>query len=134
MPELILVRGLSGSGKSTLAAILSAGGSKYTICEADRYFFVNGKYKFSPALLTKAHAYCLNKATEALKGGLSIIVSNTTCTEEEVLVYHNLALKYGATFFSLVLENRHGNKSDKNIPEETIIRREEALKASLLLR
>ena len=41
---LYLVRGLPGSGKSTFAKKLVH--SDFLVCEADKYFMVNGEYKF----------------------------------------------------------------------------------------
>ena len=48
-----------------------------------------------------------------------IIVSNTFTTEWELKHYLELAEEYGYNAFSLVVENRHGNKDIHDVPEKT---------------
>ena len=49
-----------------------------------------------------------------------IVVSNTSTTEKELQPYLDLATKYDYKVVSLIVENRHGNSSVHNVPDETI--------------
>ena len=113
--ELILLRGLPGSGKSTLAK---------RICnqhvEADEFFVVNGKYQFDPTKLKQAHEWCQIQTEGWMMKGYNVVVSNTFTQEWEMEPYLALARKYDYKVVSLVVENRHGNKSVHNVPDETI--------------
>ena len=51
--ELILVRGIPGSGKSTFAK--SLGGTHF---ETDKFFMVDGEYKFDGTKIKEAHKWC----------------------------------------------------------------------------
>lgn len=120
---LFIIRGLPGSGKSTLAeTILNMNGRlNTTICTADDYFYKNGKYEFDKTKLSEAHNQCYIKALNAIKAGVKcVIVANTNTTEKEFLKYIELAKDYDYKVFSIIVENRHNNKSIHNVPEETI--------------
>jgi predicted kinase len=130
MKALILLRGLPGSGKSTLANQLSP-----NICEADMYFMRNGKYEFDMNLLPAAHMWCRMRCEDFMKDDQStIVVSNTLTSEKELKPYVELAEKYGYQIISLVVENRHGNKSIHDVPDETLNRMEDRLRNSIKLR
>lgn len=118
MKTLYLVRGVPGAGKSTFARDICFDAVHI---EADMYFLDDtGKYCFDAALLHDAHKWC-QKATEfALNSGVSVVVSNTSTTEKEVHTYAEIARRAGATFFSVIVENRHGSENVHNVPEETI--------------
>jgi hypothetical protein len=49
-----------------------------------------------------------------------IAVSNTFTQFWEMEPYFELAEKYGYKTFSIVVENRHGNKSIHNVPEDKV--------------
>lgn len=49
-----------------------------------------------------------------------IFVSNTFTTEKEMKPYLKMAEESGYHVVSLIVENRHGNKSVHNVPEETM--------------
>lgn len=121
---LILVRGLPGAGKSTIADILKeSAASAWIKLEADMFFVDGeGRYAFDPNELHQAHNWCQKQAVSALAGGYSVVVSNTSTTEKEVAVYKEIAEMKGAVFFSIVVENRHGNGSVHNVPSETVDR------------
>ena len=53
-------------------------------------------------------------------GNSEIVVSNTSTTEKELQPYINLANEYGYNIVSLVIENRHGNKNEHRVPDETL--------------
>jgi hypothetical protein len=119
---LYLVRGCPGSGKSTLAKTISP-----IIVEADQYFVDgDGNYNFDGSKIKLAHEYC-RAQTEAwmqTKGDQvnvdKIVVSNTFTQEWELQPYYELAIKYGYYVTCIVVENRHGNKSIHNVPEEKV--------------
>jgi predicted kinase len=114
---LFLVRGLPGSGKSTFAK--SIDGSHI---EADMYFLdENGNYNFDVTKLRNAHEWCREKTETAMKRGADkVIISNTFTQEWEMDEYFKLAEKYGFKVMSIIVENRHGNPSVHNVPEETL--------------
>jgi predicted kinase len=119
---LILCRGVSGAGKTTFAKTL--GGIHI---EADQYFIDGeGNYKFDGSKIKLAHEYC-RAQTEAwmqTKGDQvnvdKIAVSNTFTQEWELQPYYELAIKYGYYVTCIVVENRHGNKSIHNVPEDKV--------------
>lgn len=116
---LYLVRGLPGSGKSTFAAQLAEalGASHF---EADMYFYQSGEYKFDQTQLWSAHTWCQNCTQAAMLGGKTVIVANTFTTEREMKPYLQLATMLGYKVVSLIVENRHGNLSIHDVPEETM--------------
>ena len=125
MKELILLRGLPGSGKSTLAKTIV--GHDFLVCEADKYFMVNGEYKFDASKLKDAHTYCQRLVETYMKDSLindqfyrQIVVSNTFTQEWEMGVYYQLADKYGYRVHSLIVENRHGGVTEHGVPEESL--------------
>lgn len=127
MKILILLRGLPGSGKSTFANYIFSN----NIFEADQYFYdEDGNYNFDASKLYEAHKWCQLRVEHAMEDNLEsngmyfseIVVSNTSTTEKELEPYLELAKKYDYQVVSLIVENRHGNKSVHNVPEETIER------------
>jgi predicted kinase len=126
MKNLILLRGLPGSGKSTFAKTMW---SEYVVCEADDYFVdeETGEYKFNARDLPKAHNWCKFRVETFMKDNQvndqfyeNIVVSNTFTQEWEMKPYIDLANQYGYTIFTIIVENRHGNSSVHNVPEETM--------------
>ncbi len=137
MNILFLIRGLPGSGKSSFAQWIWDSG---VIFEADRYFYnENGEYLFDKSKLHTAHENCQKGVEEAMQINLDtrgkyypeIVVSNTSTTEKELEPYLELAKKYDYTVVSLIVENRHGNKSVHNVPEETISKMKERFNIKL---
>jgi predicted kinase len=118
--NLTIVRGLPGSGKSTFAERITTitGGLMF---EADKFFELDGEYKFDRTKLGDAHQWCQGLVEAAMMSKISeLIVSNTSVKESELKPYIDLAEKYGYRVTSLVVENRHGNKSIHDVPVETI--------------
>lgn len=110
MPKLTLIRGLPGSGKSTLAKTYDA----YHV-EADEYFIdFQGYYEFDAAKLGLAHKWCLNVATEWLKQGYDVVVSNTFTTMKELKPY--LALDADITVVDVLTQY----DTVHNVPIKTI--------------
>lgn len=123
---LYLVRGLPGSGKSTFVKNLIAAISSYTCetrsYEADQYFYdKEGNYNFDVEKLYQAHMQCQNNTLKAMEDNIPVIfVSNTFTTEKEMKPYLEMAEKNNYQIVSLVVENRHGNESVHDVPEETM--------------
>lgn len=125
MKLLILLRGLPGSGKTSFAELIW---TKHVIFEADKYFYdKEGNYNFDSSKLGEAHKWCQSQVEQAMKDNIQnsqhysdIVVSNTSTTEKELQPYLDLADKYDYNVISMIVENRHGNKSVHNVPDETI--------------
>ena len=131
MKSLILVRGVSGSGKSTFVKNIVH--HQYFV-ETDMYFIDdNGNYNFDASKLKQAHDWCRFQVEETMKDADDIVVSNTFTTEWEMKPYLDLAEKYGYTVFTVVVENRHGNKDIHNVPEETRQKQAKRLSKSIKL-
>ena len=129
---LILLRGLPGNGKTTTSEILASelGIKTNPTHSADDYFYENGpnpgQYDFDREKLGAAHSQCQRRVEDDMRiGSEKIFVANTFTTDKEIKPYKELAEKYGYLLISLVVENRHGNKSIHNVPEETMNAMEE---------
>lgn len=144
MKKLILVRGLPGSGKTTFAKFLLMNLENdvdVSMFAADDYFYdpKDGKYVFDASQLYNAHLSCQQNVEIAMMRGddayqdflsgdrqhepsCTVIVHNTFTAKKELKVYLDLADKYGFEVTSLIVENRHGNISVHNVPEETMER------------
>lgn len=126
--NLYIVRGLPGSGKSTFATHLV--GADFLVCEADKYFMVDGEYKFDATKLKAAHEFCRNTVETYMRDNVEandqfyrqIAVSNTFTQEWEMQPYFDLAKKYGYTVFTIVVENRHGGVNQHGVPDEALTR------------
>lgn len=134
--KLYIVRGVPGSGKSTFA--LNLVGSDFLVCEADKYFMVDGEYKFDGSKLKEAHESCRNLVETYMKDSLvndqfyrEIAVSNTFTQEWEMQPYFDLAKQYGYMVFSIIVENRHGGENQHGVPAEAIQRMKDRFNVKL---
>ena len=119
MKTLFCIRGIPGSGKTTAAEFLAGG--DWPVISADDYFMIDGKYIFNRASLGRAHEYCEKTVEEYMKANTEkIFVANTFTTEKEIATYKKLADDNNYRFISLIVENRHGNSSIHNVPDDTI--------------
>lgn len=122
---LTLVRGLPGSGKTTFANTIT---NEFSVCEADKFFYdKEGNYNFDTNKLSQAHKWCKDQVEIRMKDNQineqfypHIVVSNTFTKEWEMNEYFELAKQYGYMINSIIVENRHGNKSVHNVPEATM--------------
>lgn len=135
---LILLRGASGAGKSTftryLCDLCKIADISHIHLEADTHFYQDGQYKFDPSQLSRAHFLCRSNAESAMSKGIScVIVSNTSTTEKEIDSYIASAKDYYYTIVSLIVENRHGNSSLHNVPQETIEKQKQRLLSAIQL-
>lgn len=114
--KLYIIRGLPSSGKTTLANEIAD-----FVCEADMYFYNNGVYVFKAEQLQQAHLYCQHICRAAMQEGFGrIAVSNTFTTEKEMLPYVEMAEQFGYDVTYIIVEGRHGNKNDHNVPDEVV--------------
>lgn len=134
--NLILLRGLPGAGKSTFANFIW---NEYAICEADKFFYdKEGNYNFDGSKIKQAHEWCRNEVETRMKDNEAnpqyypeIVVSNTFTQEWEMEPYYELAKQYGYRVQSLIVENRHGNKSVHGVPDETLEKMESRFEVKL---
>jgi predicted kinase len=119
---IYIVRGCPNAGKSTFAKTL--GGIHI---EADQYFVDgDGNYNFDGSKIKLAHEYCKGQTEAWMKTDGTqvnvdkIVVSNTFTQEWEMEPYFELAKEFGYKVFSVVVENRHGNTNEHNVPEDKI--------------
>jgi predicted kinase len=117
---LYIIRGLPGSGKSTFAAEVAAALSCLRF-EADMFHMdEDGNYNWKPENVHAAHQWCQAEVQAEMVTGRDVIVSNTFTTEKELKPYLQLAKMLDYRVVSLIVENRHGNESIHNVPEETM--------------
>ena len=121
MLSLYLIRGLPGSGKSSFASTLKNYGVVDEVFEADDFFTsVSGVYNYDSSRIKDAHAICKMNTRYFLSQGQSVAVSNTTTTEFEVGDYEMIAIEFNAKLISAVIENRHGNSSIHDVPNDVV--------------
>lgn len=113
---IVLLRGLPGSGKSTTARTFGL-----PTFEADDYFYDGDQYKFDASKIRDAHKSCQDRVRFAMENGINkLIVSNTFTQEWEMEFYYDLAKELNYRVISLIVENRHGNQSVHDVPQDTI--------------
>ena len=115
---LYIVRGIPGSGKSTFAKTLG-------VIHYEAYMFfidpTTGEYKFDGSKIKLAHSWCMIQTQKAMVNDEpKIVVSNTFTQEWEMETYFKLAEENGYKVFTIIVENRHGNTNEHNVPEDKI--------------
>jgi predicted kinase len=115
---MILVRGLPGSGKSTVARLMV--GYDYFNYETDKFWMVDGEYKFDITRIAEAHQWCQDEVRKCLTNGFSAIVSNTFTTKREMQPYFDMAREFGCEPQVVLCQGNFGNIH--NVPYEVIER------------
>lgn len=131
---LYILRGVSNSGKTTLAETLCQLPNTVSVAADDYFYDEYGNYNWKAENLSKAHEWCKREVENLMCRGYDIVLHNTSTTEKEIHPYLELAAHYGYKVVSLVVEKRHDNMNDHNVPEHTLVRQEKRLRDSIKLR
>ena len=135
MSKLILIRGLPGSGKSTMArkmvnSIVPVADFHF---EADMWLCLHSAYdgnefigfeprscdyRWTPMRAKAAHKACIEATTRTLRGGFSVVVSNTFTQAWEIQPYLDAAREFGASVEIITATGNYG--SIHNVPKEAI--------------
>lgn len=90
-------------------------------CEADQFFVDDkGNYNYDGMKIQEAHADCLLRVKGYLELGKTVVVSNTFTRYKELHPYIEHCQQNNIPFTSVIVENRHGNNSIHNVPEDVI--------------
>lgn len=131
--EVRVMRGLPGSGKSTTAKKWEGA----TICSADDFHMVDGKYIWKPENAQKAHSWCLRKFLLALERRDDlVVVDNTNCAVWEMAAYCALALAFDYKLKVMTIPCEVDTAVARNVhkvPEETVRRMHKTLTEQTLL-
>lgn len=131
---LYILRGVSGAGKSTLAVQLCELPNTIAFAADDYHYMVGeGVYDWKPFNMKKAHQWCRESVEGSMKHNFNIVIHNTNTCEKEIKPYLELAENYNYKVISLVVENRHGNNSIHNVPQEVRDNQEKRLRGNLKL-
>jgi hypothetical protein len=84
-PSMVLIRGILGAGKSEVARTFAL---THRHLEADDYFLtIDGWFFYRGREIVCAHEWCENMTRASLEMQESVVVSNTFCTNDELLTY-----------------------------------------------
>jgi predicted kinase len=133
---LYILRGLPSSGKTTLAKTLEISLQDCIAYAADDFHYDDqGNYNWKPENVHLAHKWCQDSVMVCMDAGVAnIVVHNTSTSEKELKPYTSMANAYGYKVVSLIIEKRHSNKNNHNVPEDVVNKMEERLQHSLKLR
>ena len=114
MRRIFLIRGTPGAGKTTFSKLLNAIAVSSDDYDGDCYSHIHD-------ILAIRRKWCLDKVELLLQTTDSdIAVHNVFPIEEHLIPYYELAEKYNCQVTTLIIENRHGNKSVYDMPEENV--------------
>lgn len=135
MKTVIILVGVSGSGKSTLAkSLVENWNGESAICSADDYFIKDRSYIFDAQKLNHAHEHCHKKFMDSIVAKTSlIVVDNTNTKPSERDWYIEFAKRFEYYVVSLIVENIHGGQSIHNVPQQTLDRQKNNIKANIRL-
>jgi predicted kinase len=127
---LFILRGLPGSGKSTLAKTLEQMHMKALSVSLDDFIALHGSFDKSRM---KAWAHFNKERIEhAMKKAVPVIIyHNVNAQGWQWRPYQDLAKEYGYQCFVLIVENCHGGKTNKEIPEKQLESLKEKFKVHL---
>ncbi len=130
MNTLVLVRGLPGSGKTTFVANMMVENS--VEFSADDFMYADGQ-EFDPARLAECHKKCQNAVRTVLaeNSNATVFVHNTFTQTWEMEPYFQIAGETDTLVHTIIVENRHGNSSVHNVPENTMSRMRQRFDVSL---
>ena len=140
--SLILVRGVSGSGKSSFThTIMSLEGhwsyrtddeeNVYQICTDDFFYDSEGNYNFDVSKLSENHLKCQKQVGKWLSEGKNIIVHNTFTQDWELKPYQILGETFDYDVFTIIVENRHGNKNNHGVDDDGIKKQRDRFEVKL---
>lgn len=101
---LYLIRGLPGSGKTTYARSLGC-----LALEADQLCMKNGIYQYDHGRMARAHAWCLERAQEAICLGADVAVANTFAYCKFMQPYMEFAKKHDCAVTIVECVREYGN-------------------------
>jgi predicted kinase len=133
MKTLTIIRGCPNAGKTTFAEYMNKFNENMAICSADHYFEdpETGEYKFDASKLKEAHAACQQHAESEMQMGNDVVISNTNSQDWEMKYYEDLAEKYSYRVFHIIVENRHGNKNNHEVPDIVVEKMKKRFSISL---
>ncbi|MCC7522691.1 AAA family ATPase [Candidatus Uhrbacteria bacterium] len=100
--RVTVLRGISGAGKSTWVKQHAADAR---IVSADRFFIVDGEYRFDPSKLQENHGKCFRAFMDAIRSGEPhIVVDNTNIEAWEYSPYVIAAEAFGYVVELLTLD------------------------------
>lgn len=118
MKQLFIIRGLPGSGKSTLAEQLAP---PEHICCHDDHLYIDGKYVYTKPRHERAKLQSFAKFEGLLHAGVErIVFAGVAPNLADAKPYVRAAEAAGYRVIWLIVENRHGNKTIHDVPDETI--------------
>lgn len=134
--NVVILRAVSSAGKSAFADYIQALDPNTVVCCADDYFTdSDGNYNFDINQIKQAHFECFDKFQCAIERFESnVVVANTNTSEWEFSKYKDYAETNGYTVFVVVIEKRHDNMNDHNLPSGVMDRQEQSIRKSLKLR
>lgn len=107
--DVMILRGLPGAGKDYFIEKYLRG-LVPLVCSADRYFEMNGEYRFEPPRLGQVHDLCLFDALESLRAIMMketsspVVINNTNLSVLEITPYARAASAYGLSFGILTID------------------------------
>jgi predicted kinase len=108
------------------------------VVSADKFFMVNGEYKFDASKLGEAHNSCLRHYVDEVsmpRNRDAIIVDNTNCTIAEVMPYAALAGAYRHDLHIITLlgdPEKAWKRNHHGAPFENVVRQDLCLRQSIL--
>lgn len=134
MKKVIIMRGIPGSGKSTIAKWFEELGA--IRCNTDKYFYVNGEYKFDRDKLHEYHKKNMVDFIIHVDNGVdTVIVDNTNIKRRDYLPYVEVARDNGYEVHTITFAPQDIEKCIKrnkhNVPEEAIRRMASSLQTSI---